>query len=302
MRHYKDRDRLGERGVQRVLRGCRPRPRRWPPSRHLAVPPIEKIREIHRSVVKSDLPPEEMARRWRWSRGSDLLMGEDHEEPRVEAAQVPRQAASWRSCYPIVKGGAVKYYGAGRPPVPGPPADLERLEEDPGDLGEVRGEGAHQRDERAFAGPALRLRALLEEEVQGGAGAIARPRRDLRQVPAEGGGEDEGLRILVGGWFSLPRLGRDVFAPLMKQGSSTTRTWASRSTRRPTCPAAVRTLSVATGEEVELTLRCFVCGTRGVRGCPIFLSATGQVSYALPLRGARPGEVGLRRSTRRRST
>ena len=26
------------------------------------------------------------------------------------------------------------------------------------------------------------------------------------------------MRILVGGWFSLPRVGRDVFSLLMKQG------------------------------------------------------------------------------------
>ena len=73
--------------------------------------------------------------------------------------------------YPVVKGRAVKYSGQDDLPFPVLVARLERLEEDPRGLLEVRGEGAHQRDERPLAGPPLRLRALLEEEVQGGAGA-----------------------------------------------------------------------------------------------------------------------------------
>ena len=67
------------------------------------------------------------------------------------------------------------------------------------------------------------------------------------------------MRILVGGWFSLPRLGRDSFALLMKQGVVYDKDMGFKLDSATDLQAAVRTVSAATGEEVELVLRCFVC-------------------------------------------
>jgi hypothetical protein len=76
------------------------------------------------------------------------------------------------------------------------------------------------------------------------------------------------LRILVGGWFSLPRVGRDVFSVLMKQGVVYDKEMGFKFDSTTDMQAAVRTVSAATGEEVELTLRCFVCGKEACVGCP----------------------------------
>jgi hypothetical protein len=75
-------------------------------------------------------------------------------------------------------------------------------------------------------------------------------------------------KILVGGWFDLPRLGRDVFAVLMKQGVVYDKSMGFKLDSATDMPAAVRTLRAATGEEVELTLRCFICGKPACPGCP----------------------------------
>lgn len=78
--------------------------------------------------------------------------------------------------------------------------------------------------------------------------------------------------MLVGGWFSLPRLGRDVFAVLMKQGVVYDKALGFKLDSATDLPGAVRTLSAATGEEVELVLRCFVCGRESCVGCPYLSS------------------------------
>ena len=80
------------------------------------------------------------------------------------------------------------------------------------------------------------------------------------------------MRILVGGWFSLPRVGRDVFSLLMKQGVAYDRDLGFKFDSATDLPAASRTVSAATGEEVELTLRCFVCGRESCPGCPYLAS------------------------------
>jgi hypothetical protein len=72
----------------------------------------------------------------------------------------------------------------------------------------------------------------------------------------------------VGGWFDLPRVGRDVFSVLMKQGVVYDKSMGFKLDSGTDLPAAVRTLSVATGDEVELVLRCFVCGREACPGCP----------------------------------
>ncbi len=76
------------------------------------------------------------------------------------------------------------------------------------------------------------------------------------------------LRILVGSWFSLPRVGRDVFSLLLKQGVAYDKTMGFKFDSGTDLQAAVRTVSAATGDEVELTLRCFVCGREACAGCP----------------------------------
>jgi hypothetical protein len=76
------------------------------------------------------------------------------------------------------------------------------------------------------------------------------------------------LRILVGGWFSLPRLGRESFALLMKQGVLYDKDMGFKIDSATDLPAAVRTLGAATGEEVELILRCLICGREACDDCP----------------------------------
>jgi hypothetical protein len=86
-------------------------------------------------------------------------------------------------------------------------------------------------------------------------------------------------RILVGGWFDLPRVGRDVFSALMKQGVVYDKAMGFKLDSGTDLQAAVRTLRAATGEEVELTLRCFVCGKVACDGCP-YLSSCDRASVS----------------------
>ncbi len=76
------------------------------------------------------------------------------------------------------------------------------------------------------------------------------------------------MKILVGSWFELPRLGRDVFLLLMKQGVKYEKEMGFKFDGDTNLPAAVRILSSALGEDVELALRCFVCGLESCTGCP----------------------------------
>ncbi len=86
-------------------------------------------------------------------------------------------------------------------------------------------------------------------------------------------------RILVGGWFDLPRVGRDVFSALMKQGVVYDKAMGFKLDSGTDLQGAVRTVRAATGEEVELTLRCFVCGKVACDGCP-YLSACDRASVS----------------------
>jgi len=80
------------------------------------------------------------------------------------------------------------------------------------------------------------------------------------------------LRILVGAWFSLPRLGRDAFSLLMREGVAYDKDMGFRFDSATDLQAATRTLSKALGDEVELTLRCSICGREACEGCPYFES------------------------------
>lgn len=76
------------------------------------------------------------------------------------------------------------------------------------------------------------------------------------------------ISIILGGWFSLPRLGRDAFAALMKQGVIYEKEMGFRFDAATDVRSAIKTLELATGEEVELVLRCYVCGQQACEGCP----------------------------------
>jgi hypothetical protein len=80
------------------------------------------------------------------------------------------------------------------------------------------------------------------------------------------------LKILVGGWFTLPRVGRDVFSLLMRQGVVYDKEMGFKFDSATDLQAAVRTVSAATREEVEVTLRCFVCLKEACSGCPYLSS------------------------------
>ena len=78
----------------------------------------------------------------------------------------------------------------------------------------------------------------------------------------------EKKRILVGGWFDLPRLGTEVWSTLVrKQGVVYDKSTGFKFDAATDLQAAVRTL-LSAGVEVELTLRCYVCGKPACPGCP----------------------------------
>ncbi|MEM2761161.1 MAG: hypothetical protein QXU32_05535 [Nitrososphaerales archaeon] len=70
------------------------------------------------------------------------------------------------------------------------------------------------------------------------------------------------IRIMLGNWFSLPRVGPDVFSKLMRQA----RLRYDREKRmflvEPETNIALLTsiLKEALGEEITVELPCFVCG------------------------------------------
>jgi hypothetical protein len=75
------------------------------------------------------------------------------------------------------------------------------------------------------------------------------------------------LRILIGGWFTLPRLGTEEFSRLMKQGVKYDRVMGFKMGAETDLESAVRTIKSAVGEEVELMVRCFICGKEACDGC-----------------------------------
>ena len=82
----------------------------------------------------------------------------------------------------------------------------------------------------------------------------------------------EKKRIVVGGWFDLPRLGTEVFSALVrKQGVVYDKSTGFKFDSGTDLQGAVRTLRSA-GVEVELTLRCWICGKEACPGCPYLQS------------------------------
>jgi hypothetical protein len=100
-------------------------------------------------------------------------------------------------------------------------------------------------------------------------------------------------KIILGGWFDLPRLGREAFAALMKQGVVYDRSMGFRFDSGTDLKAAVGTLMAATGEEVELSLRCFICGKEACPGCPYSASCDRTMVSTLCLCAEHSPEKGV---------
>jgi hypothetical protein len=67
------------------------------------------------------------------------------------------------------------------------------------------------------------------------------------------------LRITSNKWFSLPRLGKDVFAELMRSKVAYDSKFGFRLISTTDIPRALSILSKALGEPVELESTCFIC-------------------------------------------
>jgi hypothetical protein len=75
------------------------------------------------------------------------------------------------------------------------------------------------------------------------------------------------IRILMGSWFELPRLGKDTFLLLMKQGVKYETGMGFKLDGETNLEGAMSILSSALGEKVELSLRCYVCGLEACPDC-----------------------------------
>jgi hypothetical protein len=76
------------------------------------------------------------------------------------------------------------------------------------------------------------------------------------------------MKIVVGAWFSLPRLGSDVFSTLMRQGVRYDREMGFMLAAETDVESAVITLRRVLGEEVDLSLLCTVCLREACPSCP----------------------------------
>jgi hypothetical protein len=76
------------------------------------------------------------------------------------------------------------------------------------------------------------------------------------------------MKIIVGQWFRLPRLGRETFALMMRQGVKYDQTNGFKIDYSTDVEAAARTIRSALAEDVELSLACSICGKEACPGCP----------------------------------
>lgn len=67
------------------------------------------------------------------------------------------------------------------------------------------------------------------------------------------------MRISINRWFSLPRLGKDVFADLMKAKVKYDTKFGFQLTSSTNVPRVLSILSGALGEDVEIARSCFIC-------------------------------------------
>ncbi len=116
LRHYKDVDRPVSEAFNGFF-GAESKAEAALSLRKIPLPPFEKIREIQRSVVKSGLPPDAMARALEVVARVDLLMGKIMTSRDWRLLRyLDRQLVE--DLYPLVKGGAVKYTGQDDLPFP----------------------------------------------------------------------------------------------------------------------------------------------------------------------------------------
>jgi hypothetical protein len=76
------------------------------------------------------------------------------------------------------------------------------------------------------------------------------------------------VKITVGSWFRLPRLGKEAFASLMKYGVTYDKTMGFRIDHQADIESVVRIISSAIDEEIELSVSCLVCGKEACLKCP----------------------------------
>lgn len=76
------------------------------------------------------------------------------------------------------------------------------------------------------------------------------------------------MKVLVGGWFSLPRMGREVFSQLMRCGVEYDKGMGFRMSAQTDIESAVAIIGSAVGEKVDVSVRCFICGLVACPGCP----------------------------------
>ncbi len=78
------------------------------------------------------------------------------------------------------------------------------------------------------------------------------------------------MKIVIGGWFKLPRLGTQVFSALMKQGVKYDTEGGFMLSWETDIESAVKTIGNALSEPVELSVRCYICSNVACAGCPYF--------------------------------
>ncbi len=76
------------------------------------------------------------------------------------------------------------------------------------------------------------------------------------------------MKIVIGGWFKLPRLGTQVFSALMRQGVKYDTKNGFLLSSETDIESAVKTIGNALSEPVELTVRCFIDLNEACPGCP----------------------------------
>jgi hypothetical protein len=87
------------------------------------------------------------------------------------------------------------------------------------------------------------------------------------------------MKIVLGDWFKLPFLGKDVFQSLMRAGVKYKSGAGFMLTEETDVKMAVGIIASVTGEEAEIYLKCFICGKEACRGCP-FISSCDRTSVS----------------------
>ena len=76
------------------------------------------------------------------------------------------------------------------------------------------------------------------------------------------------MKIVVGSWFSLPRLGSEAYSSLVKTGVKYESGMGFMLTPDCDLASAVRIIRRAVGGEVQLSVRCVVCLKEACPDCP----------------------------------